>query len=100
MRLSPLHASRLLRCRGIDPGEGYVQVFRRAAEYLLGGENDTLVRLARLRNLIVHRYCEVDDHLIWRVARGNGVEEIRRIIARLRAAALGGVEEVRKKEGG
>ncbi len=41
---------RLLRCRGVEPGEGYVQVFKRAAGRLLSeSDAETLVRLARLR---------------------------------------------------
>ena len=87
---------RLLRCRGVEPGEGYVQVFRRAGEHLVLAEDaDVLVRLARLRNLIVHRYWEVDDRLVWRSAREHGVERLREVVRRLRAVALGGVEEVR-----
>ena len=87
---------RLLRCRGVDPGEGYVQVFRRMGEHIISpSDAEVLVRLARLRNLIVHRYWEVNDRLVWRAARESGVEKLREIIDKLRAVALGGEEKIR-----
>ncbi len=64
------------------PLEGYIEAmrfFHNAGvldEYVANG----LVRLARLRNLLVHRYWEVDDNRIIRETRGNGLEVIRRAI--------------------
>ncbi len=45
---------------------------------------EKLVRLARLRNILVHRYWEVDDIRIIREAQNNGIESIRRAIDDIR----------------
>ncbi len=41
---------------------------------------DRLTRLARLRNLLVHRYWEIDDRRIVEEARSNGLEAIKRVL--------------------
>ncbi|NPA96589.1 MAG: DUF86 domain-containing protein [Crenarchaeota archaeon] len=45
-----------------------------------------LVSLARLRNLIIHRYWVVDDARIYREARDRGVEIVREAMDLLRRA--------------
>lgn len=50
---------------------------------------DAFKRLVRLRNLIVHRYWEVDDERIYREASGNGLGVVERFIAEVRRSVLG-----------
>lgn len=69
--------------------EGYVDAMRLLAQL---GVTDTatgecLVRLARLRNLVVHRYWDVVDELIVEEARRNGLECIRVALRGLRRLA-------------
>ena len=44
----------------------------------------SLVRLARLRNLIIHRYWEIDDSRIVAEVKGSGLEIIRRALDGIR----------------
>ncbi len=71
--------------------ESYLEVFRKLVECKVisheTGRN--MERLARLRNLIVHRYWEIDDFRIYREAREGGldnmkmfVEEVKRYVSR------------------
>ena len=81
-------ASRLGSLHGIAV-EGYVDAMRLLAQL---GVTDTatgecLVRLARLRNLVVHRYWDVVDGLIVEEARRNGLECIRVALRDLRRLA-------------
>jgi len=48
---------------------------------------DSLKSLVRLRNLIVHRYWEVDDLRIYREARSGGLDSIEGFIREIREAA-------------
>jgi len=43
-----------------------------------------MAAMARLRNLIVHRYWLVDDLRIYREARGSGLEVVRRFVEEVR----------------
>jgi len=43
-----------------------------------------MAAMARLRNLIVHRYWLVDDLRIYREARGSGLEIVRRFVEEVR----------------
>ncbi len=84
---------RILReVRGVAVQYGYVEVARKLAEEGLLPEDDAvqLERLVRLRNLITHRYWQVDDRRIHEEAKANGIEAIRRIIGELRGLVLGG----------
>jgi len=88
----------LLRSAGVSRVESYAQVFRRLVERgvlspRVGGEME---RLARLRNLIVHRYWEVDDSRIYREARGNGLRVIEEFLREVReyVSRAGGGREV------
>ncbi len=62
--------------------EGYVEAMRFLSRQgivdLDVGER--LVRLARLRNILIHRYWVVDDYRVIREARENGIECIRRAL--------------------
>ena len=50
---------------------------------------DEVAKLVGLRNLIAHRYWEVDDSRIYREARGSGLEIIKRFVReRLRSVSL------------
>ncbi|MDJ0270140.1 MAG: DUF86 domain-containing protein [Aigarchaeota archaeon] len=66
--------------------DGYPQIFRKLVEQGLLSENvgSAMVSLAKLRNLIVHRYWEVDDLRIYHEARKNGLEKARRFIEEVR----------------
>jgi len=66
--------------------EGYVEAMRflvrvNIVKPELGGK---LVRLARLRNLLVHRYWVVDDSRVLKEARENGVETVREVLRNIR----------------
>jgi uncharacterized protein YutE (UPF0331/DUF86 family) len=83
---------RLLRERfGADSVEGYVQVFRGLVEHGVVSPETGLgmERLARLRNLVIHRYWEVDDARIYREARENGLKVIERFIEEVRRNVRG-----------
>ena len=82
----------LRESRGYTAHHGYVEVAKRLAEegVLTSQEASDLERLTRLRNIIVHRYWEVDDRRIFEEARRNGIEAISRILSRLRGHVLGG----------
>ncbi len=67
---------------GEEEIEGYARVFEKLANYGVVSRDvgESMRRLARLRNIIVHRYWEVDDARIYREARGNGLEAIRKFV--------------------
>jgi len=46
---------------------------------------EVMARLASLRNMVVHRYWEVDDLRIYREARSGGLEAIRSFIREVKA---------------
>jgi len=81
-------ASRLGSLHGY-PVEGYVDAMRLLVRLgvvdLATGE--CLARLARLRNLVVHRYWDVVDELIVEEARRNGLECIQVALYGLRRLA-------------
>ncbi len=62
--------------------DGYIAVFKKLAEYrVLSIETSIeMQRLVRLRNLIIHRYWEVDDTKIYTDAKSNGLNVIKRFI--------------------
>lgn len=70
---------------------GYVEVAKRLLDekILAPSEADAFERLIRLRNIIIHRYWEVDDRRIYEEARGSGAGSIKRIIKRLKDYVLG-----------
>lgn len=74
--------------------EGYVEIIRKLIENSIiseavGGEIEKLVRL---RNLIVHRYWEVDDSRIYKEARG-GLQVVKKFIEEVEAYVHRGREE-------
>lgn len=50
---------------------------------------DEVAKLVGLRNLIAHRYWEVDDLRIYREARGSGLEFIKRFVREVEERVLG-----------
>lgn len=73
--------------RAMDyPLEGYVEAMKFYSKAHILDEDIVkgLVRLARLRNLIIHRYWEIDDNRIVAEARGSGLEIIRRALDGIR----------------
>ena len=73
--------------RAMDyPLEGYVEAMKFYSKAHILDEDIVkgLVRLARLRNLIIHRYWEIDDNRIVAEARGSGLEVIRRALDGIR----------------
>ncbi|MEX2706816.1 MAG: DUF86 domain-containing protein [Candidatus Freyrarchaeum guaymaensis] len=50
---------------------------------------DEVAKLVGLRNLIAHRYWEVDDSRIYREARGSGLEIIKRFVREVEERVLG-----------
>lgn len=73
--------------RAMDyPLEGYVEAMKFYSKAHILDEDivKSLVRLARLRNLIIHRYWEIDDNRIVAEARGSSLEIIRRALDGIR----------------
>jgi len=73
--------------RAMDyPLEGYIEAMKFYSKAHILDEDIVkgLVRLARLRNLIIHRYWEIDDNRIVAEARGSGLEIIRRALDGIR----------------
>lgn len=62
--------------------EGYAKVFKILTEHGVVSRHvsEGMERLVRLRNLIVHRYWEVDDARLYREAKANGLDIIRSFI--------------------
>ncbi|RLE73202.1 MAG: DUF86 domain-containing protein [Thermoprotei archaeon] len=72
----------LRELRNIKKVEGYFQIFRKLVEQgVLSPETgEEMEKLARLRNLIIHRYWEVDDSKIYREARDSGLKVIEKFV--------------------
>ncbi len=68
---------------GLVEVEGYADVFIKLAEHgVVSGEVGE--GMARLRNLIVHRYWEIDDMRIYLEAKRDGLGLVRRFIREAR----------------
>ncbi len=69
--------------------ETYAQVVDRLLEMgvISVGTADSLKSLIRLRNLIMHRYWEVDDLARDREAKAGGLDSIEGFIREIREAA-------------
>ena len=72
----------LRELRNIKKVEGYFQIFRKLVEQgVLSPETgEEMEKLARLRNLIIHRYWEVDDSKIYREARDSELKVIEKFV--------------------
>jgi len=72
----------ILREQFNDRAEGYVQVFRKLLErgILSRDTGEGMIKLARLRNLIVHRYWDVDDVRVYVEIKEVGIELVKRFI--------------------
>ena len=68
----------------------YPQIFQKLSDYGFLSEEVSreMAKLARLRNLIVHRYWEVDDARLYREAKGSGLNTIKRFIEEVEKAFL------------
>jgi len=58
---------------------GYSDIFRRLSKYAVLEESTgkDMERLAKLRNLIIHRYWEIDDARIYIEVKDKGVNIIK-----------------------
>ena len=76
----------LLREHGAHEVKGYPHIFDKMAELRILSADVGLGmrRMARLRNLIIHRYWEVDDSRIYREATENGLGIVRRFLEEVR----------------
>ncbi len=74
---------RVLRAIGVRNAESYSKVFRKMAErgIISLSVAEEMSKLVRLRNLIIHRYWEVDDVRIYREAKGGGMDVIKRFLS-------------------
>lgn len=74
-----------------EMAESYSEAFERLPLHgiLKPGTAAEMAALARLRNLVVHRYWLVDDPKIYREARDSGVQVVRDFIEELRRARSG-----------
>ena len=72
----------LLRKFFDDTAESYREVFIKLSEkgVLSSKVAEGMAALSSLRNMIVHRYWGVDDARIYKEARDNGLETIRKYI--------------------
>lgn len=66
--------------------EGYVEAMRFLSKInIVSLEiSEKLIKLARLRNLLVHKYWVVDDKRILKEARENGIKTIEVVIENIR----------------
>lgn len=67
---------------GVRTVESYAQVFRKLVEHrvISPSTGSAMERLARLRNIIIHRYWDVDDSRIYREAKEGGLDVIKKFI--------------------
>jgi len=72
----------ILREQFGEDAEGYVSVFRALIErgVLPSDVGEGMIRLVRLRNLIVHRYWEVNDVRLYKEIKDEGVKLVKRFI--------------------
>jgi len=72
----------ILREQFSDTAEGYVQVFRKLLErgILSRDTGEGMIKLARLRNLIVHRYWNIDDARVYTEIKKVGIELVKKFI--------------------
>ncbi len=65
-----------------ENAESYGEAFSRLAHHgvLSPSVAEKMASLARLRNLIVHRYWLVDDARIFREARGSGIQTVEKFV--------------------
>jgi len=72
----------ILREQFNDTAEGYVQVFRKLLErgIISRDTGEGMIKLARLRNLIVHRYWDVDDIRVYTEIKKVGIELVKKFI--------------------
>jgi len=72
----------ILREQFNDTAEGYVQVFRKLLEHgiLSRDTGEGMIKLARLRNLIVHRYWDIDDARVYTEIKEVGIELVKKFI--------------------
>ena len=67
---------------GVRRIRGYSEIFKKLVEHgILSNEVGTgMEKLARLRNLIIHRYWDVNDARIYEEAKDNGLKIIESFI--------------------
>jgi len=72
----------ILREQFNDTAEGYVQVFRKLLErgIISRDTGEGMIKLARLRNLIVHRYWDVDEVRVYTEIKEVGIELVKKFI--------------------
>lgn len=65
-----------------EEAKSYREVFKKLAErgVLTPATANGMASLASLRNMIIHRYWEIDDERIYQEAKGNGINTIRNFI--------------------
>ncbi|RLE97641.1 MAG: hypothetical protein DRJ63_08890 [Thermoprotei archaeon] len=80
---------------GVNKVEGYSHIFRllRDRGVISPKVGEDMENLAKLRNLIIHRYWEIDDSRIYKEAKGSGlkvvedfVKEVEEYVSRTRAS--------------
>jgi len=66
--------------------EGYIEAMKFLLKLNIANSEigEKLVKLARLRNLLVHRYWIIDDERILKEARENGIRTIEVVIENIR----------------
>lgn len=72
----------LVRCFDVEP-TSYSDAMTKlgVAGVVPQGLADAAAKLARLRNLVIHRYWEVDDARIYRSAAEGGIDAVERMIS-------------------
>ena len=71
---------------GVERVESYSQVFDKLVEngVISSAIGEGMKRLVRLRNLVVHRYWEVDDARMYREAREGEIDIVKRFIEEIK----------------
>ncbi len=72
----------ILERRFNELSESYRDVFRKLSLHGIISPNtaESMSRLAALRNMVVHRYWDIDDSRLYREAKSCGLESVRRFI--------------------
>ncbi|MEM1610745.1 MAG: DUF86 domain-containing protein [Sulfolobales archaeon] len=71
----------------IERVESYSQIFDKLVEnsIISVDTGERMKKVVRLRNLIVHRYWDVEDTRIYREARESGIEVVKRFIEEVKS---------------
>lgn len=79
-------ANHIAAAENFERGDTYAEMFLVLGKEGVIGEElaEGLADMAKFRNLLVHRYGEVDDEIVWEIAR-EGPEDIEEFVVEVEA---------------